>query len=198
MMLAQGMERNIAFDHHTAIGHLECGGQVLGRVLVHAAADFFVHASYASGSLKKAFALRVLANSLKQKTCCLLDLFLVEHRCSYLYRGAMGAWLENECKLTSPERNSLAFEILPEPLDELSPRRFHHQKGLWPQGRPGIRIAHHTRLQPPPQRRPRKPAPRHQAPHFPRIPCNPMGRSNIRVPRHVFTTQATFGYLTPP
>lgn len=83
----------------------------------------------------------------------------------------MSAWLENEHKLTNSGRNSLAFEILPEPLGELSPRRFHHQKGLWTQGRPGIRIAHHTRLQPPPQRRLRKPVPRHQAPHFPASPA---------------------------
>ena len=94
----------------------------------------------------------------------------------------MGAWLENEYKLTSPGRNSLAFEILPEPLVELSPGRFHHQKGLWPQGRPGIRIAHHTRLQPPPQRRLRKPAPRHQAPHSPASPATQWGDQTFASP----------------
>ena len=102
--------------------------KVLGRVLVHAAADFLVHASYTSGGLKKAFALRVLANSLKQKDVLLAGSFSWSNIVVPIYIEALWAHgLKTKYKLTNSERNSLAFEILPEPLGELSPRCFHHQ-----------------------------------------------------------------------
>ena len=80
MMLAHGVEGDVALDHQIVGGHRKGFRKMLGSAFVHANGKLCVHARNASGRLDQALAVRILTDTLEQQAHGTLNFFLIDHR----------------------------------------------------------------------------------------------------------------------